>query len=111
MSERERQSAAAPPDRVQPPSAVRVIAAAKSPVAPATPTHATKPAADRASTVLRPAHLEQLTEAVDVLRSGRSVCLVLDGFADAADRHARWPSSTALRTRSAPTSPPTSTTT
>jgi hypothetical protein len=86
MSERERRSAAAPPDRVQPPSAVRVIAAAKSPVAPTTPTHATKPAADRASTVLRPVHLEQLTEAVDVLRSGRSVCLVLDGFADAADR-------------------------
>jgi Cell division protein SepF len=64
---------------------VRVIATAKSPAAPAVPTRSATPV-EGGSTVLRPVHLEQLTEAVDVLRSGRSVSVVLDGFTDAADR-------------------------
>ena len=36
--------------------------------------------------VLRPEHLDQLTDVVDQLRSGRVVRLTLDGFADRAER-------------------------
>jgi hypothetical protein len=86
MSERDHQLSASPQDRALPPSAVRIIravAVVDRPEAVLPPSNA-EPAGPPA--VLRPEHLDQLTDVVDQLRSGRAVRLTLDGLADRAER-------------------------
>jgi hypothetical protein len=40
--------------------------------------------------VVRPVHFEQVTEAVDLLRSGRPVRIAMDGFADRSEQRRAW---------------------
>jgi hypothetical protein len=86
MNERDHKSAAGLRDHAPAPSAVRVIPAAKVPGALAAADRTATVEHDAGPSVLRPEQFDDLTDVVDHLRAGNAVLLMLDSFADAAER-------------------------
>jgi FtsZ-interacting cell division protein YlmF len=87
MNQRNRQPFTGATDRVQAPSAVRVIAPENVPGALAAAGRTSEVAPHREPIVARPEQVEELTDVVDHLRARRAVLLELEGLVDGDARH------------------------